>query len=48
MEKFNPNAIIFWIFTTLFSWLFFGQNLEAAVGGLCVGLGISLIAALFS
>jgi len=43
----NRANSTFWVFTTLVGWLCFGQSVEAAVGGLVVGIGFSILVTLF-
>lgn len=45
--KFNQNAIIFWVFTTCVGWLCGGHDLQSAIFGLTVGLGVSLLVEIF-
>ena len=44
--KFNPNAVALWMFCAGVGYLI-DPTVTAVVGGLVVGLGMSLIAAFF-
>lgn len=45
--KIDPLAILIIIFATCASWLGFGQDLPAAIGGLITGLGMALVIEVF-